>query len=89
MDIRLRFGFPFLIKNYNLRILDISNSDASGQFGEVDIDPNYVKAFFFPAGTNQKVFESPTLFLNPNSFYIIYAIGSIGGGTFTLFVQEI
>jgi hypothetical protein len=88
VDIQVRTGF-WIFRNFNLKILNVSNDDAPGQFGEVDIDPNFLKAEFYPAGVNKKVFQSPTLFLKKNTFYIIYAIGSLSDGTFTLFIQTI
>lgn len=69
--------------------LDLSNFETPSQFGEIDTGFGFWRAKFFVAGTNVEAFDSGRLFLPRGFSYIIYAIGSINDGSFTLFVQAI
>jgi hypothetical protein len=73
----------------SLKGLNLANDGKRTQFGEIDINALNVRAVLFAAGTSTSVFDSGLLSLNPSDSYIIYAIGSISDGTFTLFIQSI
>jgi hypothetical protein len=70
---------------------NVSNTDGGtpGQVGPVAIRPGAYRASLYVAGTETLAFESDKVVLNPHEAYVVYAIGSISGGTFELFVQKI
>jgi hypothetical protein len=78
-------------QQFHLRALELSNMDAGDpmQFGPVDFPNGYFSAFLFPSGTQVEVFNSGNLYLRNNDSTIVYAVGSITDGTFTLLVQPI
>lgn len=54
-----------------------------------DVKPGRYEASLSPAGSDQTVFGPATLKLKPGMVTIVYAVGSIGDGTFTLLSQKI
>jgi hypothetical protein len=89
VDIDLRKGWKG--KWFFAKAMGLSNNDSEmpEEFGAVDFWWGYFTAIFYPAGTNTEVFRSDRLKLTPGTHYIVYAIGSIFDGSFTLFVQTI
>jgi hypothetical protein len=81
-----RYAQFFFIKGF-----DLSNESAGapGQFGPVELMSGMVVAGLSPAGTGNEIFTSPILTLKPQTSYIVYAIGSLAGGTFDLFIQPV
>ena len=74
---------------YSLKGLNLANNGKRNQFGEIDANAPVIRAVLLAAGTETAVFDTGLLNLNPSDSYIIYAIGSISDGTFTLFIQTI
>lgn len=70
---------------------NVSNADdgTPAQVGPVALRPGAYRAELYVAGTDQMAYKSDKFVLSPHKAYIVYAIGSIGGGTFELFVQKI
>jgi hypothetical protein len=89
VDIALRRGYWGCW--FFAKAMGLSNNDSGdpGQFGPVDFIAGYFKAVFFPAGTDTEVFDSGRVKFERGNHYIVYAIGSIFDGSFTLFVQTI
>lgn len=54
-----------------------------------DVRPGRYNASLAPAGSDQTVFGPAPLRLKPGMVKIVYAVGSIGDGTFTLLTQTI
>jgi len=71
------------------KALNLTNGDMPGQFGEIDLRWGLLRTQLFPAGSDMMVFDSGVLFLFPGVSTIVYPIGSLDDGTFTLFVQTI
>jgi len=53
------------------------------------LKPGVYSATLEPAGTETAIFGPAALTLKPNVLTIVYAVGSLSGGSFTLLVQEI
>jgi len=89
VDVRLNRG-PLGDLSF-VKPINLSNDDAMYpmEFGAVDMSAGWLRALILPTGTRDIVFDSGTLVLNQRTSYIIYPIGSIFDGTFTLFVQTI
>ena len=68
----------------------LSNDDGlkPASFGSIDFWGGDLNAMLYPAGSTQPAFSSGTNFA-PDMNYIVYAIGSLFDGTFTLFVQAV
>ncbi len=75
----------------HLRAPEVSNLDSNEpvQFGPTDFPSGYYETILFPTGTQQEVFRSEELYLRSNQSSILYAVGSIADGTFTMLVQSI
>jgi hypothetical protein len=58
-------------------------------FGSIDLWGGQLIAVLYPAGSGQPAFDSGAVTFEPNMNYIVYAIGSLFDGSFTLFVQAI
>ncbi|MFN8178862.1 MAG: DUF4397 domain-containing protein [bacterium] len=56
---------------------------------QTQVFPGWFRAKLYPAGSQTVVFTSPYLALRPRESTIVYAIGSLSGGTFGLLVQKI
>jgi hypothetical protein len=89
VDVALRRGLQG--NRFFTKAKGLSNNDGGdpSEFGPADFWWGNFTAVFFPAGTDTEVFSSGLLKLQKGNYYIVYPIGSIGGGTFTLFVQTI
>ena len=66
-------------------IRDLSNPDEA----QTDLFPGWLQAKIYPAGSSTPVFETGNLPFYPNKSQIVYAVGSLSGGTFGLLVQNI
>jgi hypothetical protein len=86
VDIKVNHGFR---GRELIKPLDLANGDMPGQFGAIDSRQGNLRAVFYPAGDSTAVFDSGEVFLGAGSSYIVYAIGSLTGGSFGLFVQAI
>lgn len=69
----------------------LSNMDGGtpGSFGSVDIWGGEMLAVLYPNRSTMPAFDSGSVFFDAGTNYIVYAIGSLFDGTFTLFVQAI
>jgi len=60
-----------------------------GSFGSVDLWGGKFIAVLYPEGSTTPAFESPAVPFKPGVNYVVYAIGSLFDGSFTLFVQTV
>jgi hypothetical protein len=91
VDIGLNYSYSLFypLSFAYLKARGLSNDNAPSQFGAVDLPYGFYSGIFYAAGTDVDVYDTGGALLLPNTAYIVYAIGSFGGGTFTLFIQAI
>lgn len=73
------------------RRLSVANNDAGmpQTLGESEVQVRFTTAVLYPAGDLNPVFASPNLLLERETYYIIYAVGSLFDGSFDLIIQTI
>jgi hypothetical protein len=62
---------------------------ANGAQADVDLYRGYWNATIFPAGADDAVFGPATLNVQRDTVYFVFAVGSLGSGTFDLIVEAI
>ncbi len=83
VDVRL---FRKILPWYPVRTIeDLSNPNEA----QTEVFPGRFRAKLYPANSSTAVFTSPYLPFYPRESTIIYAVGSLAGGTFGLLVQKI
>ncbi len=68
-----------------LTVREVSNLDEA----QADIFPGLLRAKLYPTGSRDAVFSTDYVPFFPNESTIVYAIGSLGDGTFDVLVQKI
>lgn len=96
-----RFGFTRVIAHHtaaapevDIKIFRGKNSKmlsdvANGMQGAVDLMPGRWSGTIAPAGSPDPVFGPVSMNLKPFTAYLVYAVGSLQNGTFTLLTKEI
>lgn len=69
--------------------LSNENGMMPSSFGSVDLWGGKFIAVLYPEGRTTPAFESPAVPFKPGVNYVVYAIGSLFDGSFTLFVQTV